>query len=102
MGDTLFGGNLQQQWNEIGTSDTFRQWISKNTRGPNQGSAVAEDKVRIEKNTAEFNIVRGLDQKINIRGDEIVRLTRGNHLVDELKRFCGGDVIERDPQNGDR
>lgn len=58
--------------------------------------------MRIEENAAEFDIVCGLDEEIDIRGGEIVGLAGGDHGVDNAERFGGRDVVKGDSENRNR
>lgn len=55
----------------------------------------------IEKNTTKLNIVSGLNEKIDVGCDEVMRPARGDHIVNGTERFSGADVVERNAKNGD-
>jgi len=50
--------------------------------------------------SAEFDVVRCLNQKINVSRDQIVRTPRRDHVVYDPQGLSGADVIEGDAQDG--
>jgi hypothetical protein len=97
----LFRGDAQQEWHEVGAGDAFEEWVAEEARGPNERGAVAEDEVGIEQDAAEFDVFLGLDEEIDVGGDEVVRLARGDHAVDGFDGLGSGDVVEGHAEDGD-
>ena len=50
----------------------------------------------------ERDIVQGLDEEIDIGGGEVMGLPGRHHVFDQRDGFVGGDVVERDAENGHR
>jgi hypothetical protein len=98
----FFRGDLEEEWDEIGTGDAFGKRITEKFGSPHEWSAIAEDEVGIEKDAAEFDIVRGLDEKIDIGGDEVMGPARSDHIVNDPERFGGANIVERNAENRDR
>src|SRR3954467_721869 len=90
---------FQEERDHIGARDAFRQRITKEPRSPNQRRPVAQHKMRIKKNPAQFNVVRGLYEEIDISGRQIMRPAGEDHLLDHADGFRAADVIEGDAED---
>lgn len=98
----LFRRAPDQQGNEIGACDAFRERITEKPRRPNERCSVAKHHVGIEEDAPQLNIVHGLDTEVHIGSDHVMRLPRGNHLIDSVQSLSDGDIIECDAQKRDR
>jgi hypothetical protein len=56
----------------------------------------------VKENTAEFHVVKGLDAKIEVCGDDVVRFPGGDHRLNLVDSLCCGNVIKRYPKECDR
>jgi len=86
---------------QVRACDAGRQDPAKPARGPDDRLAVAEDQVRVDKDTAQFVVPLRLYQKIDVRGDDIMRASVCDHRFDAVDRASERDRMEGNAQDGD-
>lgn len=95
------GGDAHQQRRNVLSRDATGQGIAEQAGRPEEGSAIAEHEVGLKKDAAQFHVLLRVDQKTDVRRDQMMRAAGTHHARDQRQRFLRRQIIERHAQNGD-
>ena len=95
---TLFRRPIDQHWYKISACDALRKRITEKPGGPDERRSIAEDEVRLDKDSVQLNVFERLNTEVDIGRNHIMRVAAGHHIVDAVEGFSNGQIVKGNAQ----
>ncbi len=88
--------NRGEPGNQVGPGHPLAERVAREPGGPDKGRAVTDNQPGFDENPLQFHIAAGFGREVEVGGDNVIRASLGDLLLDPGDGLLHVDVMKRD------